>query len=102
MSEGPGFIQFECNVCGRRNRVERSRLTEDGRKQRFTDVRLHGGAGVTLEMRVFSLGDIMDHLAAAGFADVAVRDDDCPGRGVVWLSPNSIPIVARKPLVGRT
>lgn len=77
-------------------------LTEDGREQRFTDVRLHGGAGVTLEMRVFSLGDIMDHLAVAGFADVAVRDDDCPSRGVVWLSPNSTPIIARKPLVGRT
>ena len=75
--------------------------TEDGREQRFTDVRLHGGVGVTLEM-LFSLGDLMTHLAAAGFADVAVRDDDCLGRGVVWLSPNSTPIVARKPLVERT
>ena len=85
----------------RPRRFDLINLTEDGREQRFTDVRLHGGAGVTLEMRVFSLGDIMDHLAAAGFADVAVRDDDCPGRGVVWLSPNSTPIVARKPLVGQ-
>ena len=72
-------------------------LTDDGREQTFRDVRLHGGAGVTLEMRIFSLDDIMAHLAAAGFADVAVRSDDCPGRGVVWLNPNSTPIVARKP-----
>ena len=76
-------------------------ITEDGREQQFTDVRLHGGAGVTLEMRIFSLSDVMAHLAAAGFANVSVRGDDCPGRGVVWLSPNSTPIIARKPLVGR-
>ena len=76
-------------------------LTEDGWAQRFTDVWLQGGAGVTLEMRIFSLSDVMAHLAAAGFANVSVRGDDCPVRGVVWLSPNSTPIVARKPLAGR-
>ena len=76
-------------------------IAEDGRERRFADVRLHGGAGVTLEMRVFALSDLMARLAAAGFADVSVRDDDRPDRGVVWLSPNSTPIVARRPLVGR-
>ena len=34
-------------------------LTADGREQRFADVRMHGGAGLTLEMRVFALGDVI-------------------------------------------
>ena len=72
-------------------------ITADGCEQTFRDVRLHGGASVTLEMRIFSLNDIMSHLTAAGFADVVVRDEDCLGSGIVWSSPNSTPVVARRP-----
>lgn len=37
----------------RPRRYDLINLTEDGWAQRFTDVRLHGSAGVTLEMRVY-------------------------------------------------
>ena len=98
-------VQRKASLAWRRKsrprRFDLINLTADGREQRFTDVRLHGGAGVTLEMRVFSLNDVMGHLATAGFSDLSVRGDDCSDRGVVWLSSNSTPIVARKPLVGR-
>ena len=56
----------------RLRRFDLINLTEDGREQRFTDVRLHGGAGRRL-----------------------------PGRGVVWFSPDSTPTVARKPMGGQ-
>lgn len=56
----------------------------------------HGGAGLTLEMRVFSEADILDHLANAGFVDVQIRCEDVPEFGIFHRLPWSLPILARK------
>ena len=70
--------------------------TADGRRQTFRDLKFHGGEGQSLEMRIFSRNDILDHLRSAGFSRVEVRDEDCPERGILWLHPWSTPIVARR------
>ena len=70
--------------------------TSDGRRQVFRDLKFHGGVGQALEMRLFSRSDLLDHLRAAGFTSVDVRDEDYPRFGVVWRFPWSTPIVARK------
>ena len=71
--------------------------TSDGRKQVFRNVRLHEGEGETLEMRVFSMRDLIDHFHKAGFTKVVIRSDDYPKYGIIWLNSNSTPIVAYKP-----
>ena len=71
-------------------------ITSDGRRQIFRDLKFHGGEGQSLEMRIFSRNDILDHLQSAGFTRVDIRDEDCPERGILWLHPWSTPIVARK------
>ena len=70
--------------------------TTDGRRQVFRNLRFHGGVGQMLEMRVFSRTDPLSHLRLAGFSKVDVRDEDYPKFGIVWQSPWSTPIVARK------
>ena len=70
--------------------------TADGRRQIFCDLKFHGGEGQSLEMRIFSRNDILDHLRSAGFTRVDVRDEDCPERGILWLHPWSTPVVARR------
>ena len=70
--------------------------TADGRRQVFRDLKFHGGVGQALEMRIFARNDLLNHLRAAGFTRVEVRDEDYPKHGVVWRYPWSTPIVARK------
>jgi hypothetical protein len=50
-----------------------------------------------LEMRVFGLGDLQEHLAKAGFIDIEVMQSDVLQYGI-RLEPWSRPIVARRPL----
>jgi len=70
--------------------------TVDGRRQVFRNLKFHGGEGQSLEMRLFSRNDILDHLRSAGFTRVDIRDEDCPERGILWLHPWSTPMVARR------
>lgn len=70
--------------------------TRDGREQEFDGLVFHGGDGVTLEMRMFTLPSLLEHLTAAGFSDIKVRGEDCERYGVYWPSQEHLPIVARK------
>jgi tRNA (mo5U34)-methyltransferase len=70
-------------------------VTRDGRIQEFTDLIFHGGAGSTLEMRIFSEEAIIRELRTAGFDDVRVFQDAVPEYGIHWKFPFSLPIVAR-------
>ena len=70
--------------------------TADGRRQTFRNLKFHGGEGQSLEMRIFSRKDILDHLRSAGFTRVDIRDEDYPERGILWLHPWSTPMVARR------
>jgi SAM-dependent methyltransferase len=57
--------------------------TIDGKLETFEDLHFHGGAGMTLEMRVFSEGDLMQNCITAGFGDIGVAED-YPGWGIHW------------------
>jgi dTDP-4-dehydrorhamnose reductase len=71
--------------------------TRDGGVQEFRDLCFHGGGDAVLEMRVFGLGDLQEHLAKAGFIDIEVMQSDVLQYGI-RLEPWSRPIVARRPL----
>ena len=66
----------------------------DGTTQSFRNLRFHGGPGQTLEMRVFSYEDLIQHLWTAGFSRVDVRGDTALEYGIHWQTEHSLPIVA--------
>jgi len=68
--------------------------TRDGRAQRFRDLVFHGGPGSTLEMRLFSQGDLMREFEAAGFARVRIANEPYLPFGIHWPEPWSVPMVA--------
>ena len=66
-----------------------------------TDVKgifFHGGAGATLEMRVFSRPSLLRYFDAAGFVAVAEHCEDYEPYGILWPKRWSAPFVARRPL----
>ena len=69
--------------------------TIDGRIQTYRDLVFHGGNGLTLEMRRFSLGWILDELNQAGFHSIQVEDASHAEFGIHWINPWSLPITAR-------
>jgi SAM-dependent methyltransferase len=71
-------------------------ITRDGRRQVFSDLRFHGGPGLALEMRVFSLAELLQQLGAAGFGEIRVCEEPCEKHGIVWLEGHSQPVVARR------
>lgn len=71
-------------------------VTRDGRRQTFTGLRFHGGPGLALEMRVFSLPELLQQLDTAGFGEIRVCEEPCEKHGIVWLEGHSQPVVARK------
>lgn len=66
----------------------------DGSVRRATDPVFHGGPGSTLELRLFGLADIVEHLRSAGFSGVRVLRDDVPEHGIARDNPHSLPILA--------
>lgn len=85
----------EYRIENRENKKILLNTTVDGRIEVFEDLIFHGGEGETLETRVFSLPDLLDDLARAGFADVKVMSEPCFEYGVYWPQPWSLPIIAR-------
>jgi SAM-dependent methyltransferase len=67
----------------------------DGRLEVFDRLNFHGGPGHTLEMRVFSKGDLLGHLAEAGFGEVRIISEDV-GWGIRYDNDCSHTILARK------
>ena len=89
----PDLHEFElAEEDGRRRLYNRRR---DGSLAVHDDLVFHGGPGSTLEMRLFGLRDLLDHCARAGFREAGVQDAEVPERGIVWLHPWSVPILAR-------
>jgi SAM-dependent methyltransferase len=70
---------------------------EDGSITVHRDPAFHGGPGQTLEMRLFSRDDLLDHLARAGFTDIEVTSEDVPRFGLAFPEQYGLPILARKP-----
>lgn len=61
-----------------------------------TGLVFHGGAGETLEMRVFARPALLRHLEEAGFASATVMEENHPPAGILHRHPWSLPILARK------
>src|SRR5690606_28231993 len=83
--------------AGSTPRWELHNRTADGREQVFRELVFHGGPGETLEMRVFSLPDLEQHFATAGFTDLTVFDRDVPECGIVIHQAWSLTMTARRP-----
>lgn len=68
--------------------------TVDGKREVFTDLVFHGGAGSTLEMRRFALAGLERELTAAGFSRLRVAHEAFPAHGIYWKEPFGLPMVA--------
>jgi SAM-dependent methyltransferase len=74
-------------------------ITASGEEQRFENLVYHGGAGETLEMRLFSETDLVKNLTAAGFTEIRVADESDLTCGISWGNQRaSVPIMARRPV----
>jgi hypothetical protein len=69
--------------------------TAEGEEEIFDQLVLHGGEGMTLEMRMFSEPDLLRRLRAAGFSDIRVCAGQVPEFGILWPMDGDVPIVAR-------
>jgi len=69
-------------------------VTRDGRRQTFAELNFPGGPGETLEMRIFSLPDLLTLLKTAGFAKAQVLEQDDLRYGIHWPCRWSLPMVA--------
>jgi SAM-dependent methyltransferase len=70
-------------------------ITRDGTEQIFNNLVFHGGAGATLEMRLFSEYSLGEEFAKAGFNCVKFYRDPDFDHGIYWLHDWSLPIAAR-------
>ena len=71
-------------------------ITRDGVEQMFDNLVFHGGAGATLEMRVFSESSLKEDFAKAGFSNIKIYKDPDFDHGIYWNQDLSLPIAARK------
>lgn len=68
----------------------------DGSLEVFENLSFHGGAGSTLEMRVFTETSLKEIIAAAGFTSVQIASEDVPEFGVLHGETCSLPVAGRK------
>ena len=88
----PNLHQFEI-IAEPSGRVLRN-ITRKGVQEKFQHLVFHGGAGDTLELRLFLLQSLRQHFIDAGFATLEVADAPCYEFGIVWNEPFSITLVA--------
>jgi hypothetical protein len=82
-------------VVGRGAELLLTNRTSEGDVGVFEDLSLHGGDGLVLELRVFSLDDPRQDLAVAGFREAQAWDRETPEFGIVcWNESHSRPIIA--------
>jgi SAM-dependent methyltransferase len=70
-------------------------ITFNGARENFSNLIFHGGAGSTLEMRVFAKNGLLSDLRTAGFSRVSICTDPCFEHGVFFWEGWSLPIIAR-------
>ena len=73
--------------------------TRNNEEEVFKDLCFHGGAGSTLEMRVFSRSSVRSFLTHAGFIDINFHEitDELKEYGIFWGAENcSLVITARR------
>ena len=67
-------------------------VTRSGEVQVFRDLVFHGGAGTTLEMRMFSEPSLREEFRRAGFGEPRIYAAGDPAHGVGWPEPWSLPM----------
>ena len=93
----PEIVGFEVVPAYGQQRVVWQRA--DGALQLDAAPEFHGGAGATLELRVFGCDAVLTHLTQAGFVQVQVMDTPRLGCGYYWPpiyepTPQSPPYLA--------
>ena len=68
----------------------------DGSLELFENLSFHGGAGSTLEMRVFTETSLKEIIATAGFTSVQIASEDVPEFGVLHGETCSLPVADRQ------
>lgn len=91
----PNLNEFEI-IKNEQNKFILKNVTPDGTHEIFENLCFHGGPGSTLEMRVFSLPDIIENLKQAGLHDIRVHDQDFLENGIIIKNRWSLPISAVK------
>jgi SAM-dependent methyltransferase len=71
-------------------------ITTDGREQLFESLVFHGGAGSTLEMRVFAEQSLKEEFSRVGFQHLKVHPEPTFEYGIYWSHDWSLPMIARK------
>lgn len=71
--------------------------TREGCQERFNNLIFHGGAGSTLEIRVFSRSGLLHELTQADFVDIRFHDETAFDDGILWQDNWSLPVTARRP-----
>jgi SAM-dependent methyltransferase len=74
-------------------------VTRDGREQMFRNLLIHGGAGATVEMRLFAEASLREEVQRAGFTKVTIHKDPDFEHGIYWnpdWSGGSFPMSVRK------
>jgi SAM-dependent methyltransferase len=91
----PDLHEFEVVQAGESATVVNT--SREGQVQTYENVRLHGGAGLVVEMREFSLPALVGQLRLAGFAEITdwrERRSELPG---VWTEDTGFPLSAVRP-----
>jgi SAM-dependent methyltransferase len=88
---------YDFTIVADKDTYRLKNVTRSGEVQEFHNLVFHGGAGATLEMRVFGEAALLRHLAEAGFEEIIVHREPDLRHGVYWPEPWSLPISARRP-----
>jgi hypothetical protein len=92
----PDLLDYSIETLPSGSRVLNNR-TAKGLTQHYSRLVFHGGAGETLEMRVFSKAGLLQELNDAGFINIHIQGDDHLPHGIHWSDPWSLPITAEAP-----
>jgi SAM-dependent methyltransferase len=94
----PDLYHFDFSKEGRKWVLKNE--TRTGACQTFRDLVFHGGPGLTIEMRLFGLDDLMMNLKAAGFTGLELLDSPTPEYGIVWNPHNPDKDPYENPILG--
>ena len=89
----PDLYKYE--IIKKGSRCFLKNTTRDGVEQIFDNLVFHGGAGATLEMRVFSESSLREEFAKAGFNNITIYREPDFDHGIYWPNDWSLPIAAR-------
>ena len=88
---------FDYKLVKRGNQRALINTTINGEEELFENLIFHGGAGTTLEMREFSMGNLLANLSGAGFVEIEFLTDDYHDLGIIQQPDNSPALTARRP-----